>query len=135
MQVSEEKYENRRFRSSGGNPISTEIAVVSHSLEILFFLAIIFGFIDYHFEITLLLYRQILRKTIFGRCPGEIRSEYFMEGPGLVFREPDLELAYGIVICNPLITPMMRSMLMVIQGHILRALLFQSKPTKIHLTR
>lgn len=52
-------------------------------------------------------------------------------GPGFVFREHGYPMAYGLVVSNPSTTPMMRAMLMAVQAHILRTLLFDSASLKL----
>lgn len=59
---------------------------------------------------------------------------YDWSGPGLVFRDPGHPLAYGITITNSSTTPMMRAMIMTIQAHIIRALLFDSTAMKLPKT-
>ena len=79
---------------------------------------------------------QALRKVVFGQCPSIIRSEFFSRGPGIVFREPDQVLGYGIAFTNSNeTTPVARSVLMIIQAHIIRALLFETDPTRVIKTR
>ena len=74
---------------------------------------------------------QALRKIVFGQCPELIRSEYFSRGPGLVFRDAERDLGFGLMIGNGIVSPMIRSILMTIQGHILRALVFNPRPVRL----
>ena len=44
---------------------------------------------------------------------------------GLLFREADREMGFALTLGNAAFVPVIRSILMVIQAHILRALLFE----------
>lgn len=59
-----------------------------------------------------------------------IRSEFFGRGPGMVFREAEQPLGYGLTFISGDMTPLARSVLMVVQAQILRALLFETDPAR-----
>lgn len=52
--------------------------------------------------------------------------------PGLVFREAERELSYALVIGNACVVPLIRSIMMAIQAHILRVLLYDTLPVRVY---
>ncbi|KAI9555731.1 hypothetical protein GHT06_018246 [Daphnia sinensis] len=76
-----------------------------------------------------------LRQVVFGQCPSMIRSEFFSRGPGMVFREAEQQLAYGLTFIGGDMTPMARSVLMIVQAQILKTLLFETDPARILKSR
>lgn len=73
---------------------------------------------------------QTLRQIVFGQCPCLVRSEFFSRGPGMVFREAEQQLAYGLTFIGGDMTPLARSVLMIVQAQVLRTLLFETDPNK-----
>lgn len=73
---------------------------------------------------------QGLRQIVFGQCPCLVRSEFFSRGPGMVFREAEQQLAYGLTFIGGDMTPLARSVLMIVQAQVLRTLLFETDPNK-----
>jgi len=60
-----------------------------------------------------------------------IRPEYFSQGPGMVFRPAERDLGYALVIGPTLTSPSLRSILLAIQTHILKTLLFNATSSKV----
>lgn len=67
---------------------------------------------------------------MFGQCPAMVRSEFFSRGPAMVFREAEQQLGYGLTFSGGEMTPMARSVLMIVQAQILRSLLFETDPAR-----
>ncbi len=78
---------------------------------------------------------QALRQIVFGQCPCLVRSEFFSRGPGMVFREAEQQLAYGLTFIGGDMTPLARSVLMIVQAQVLRTILFETDPNKTLKTR
>lgn len=53
----------------------------------------------------------------------------------MVFREAEQPLSYGLTFTNADMTPMARSVLMVVQAHIIRTLLFETDPSRMLKSR
>ena len=49
-----------------------------------------------------------------------------------MFREAERELSYALAIGNACVVPLIRSIMMAIQAHVLRALLFDSLPVRVY---
>ncbi|XP_046632540.1 inactive ubiquitin carboxyl-terminal hydrolase MINDY-4B-like isoform X2 [Daphnia pulicaria] len=73
-----------------------------------------------------------LRRIVFGECPAPIKTEYFMRGPGLVFREAERDLGYALRVSHAAGLPITNSLMMAIQTHILRILLFDVRPVRVY---
>jgi hypothetical protein len=65
---------------------------------------------------------QGLRRVVFGSASVPTRSEWLTTG--LVFRDPDVEFAYGLRVPSSA-RPSTRALLMSIQAHLVRYLLFE----------
>lgn len=64
-----------------------------------------------------------------------VRSEFFSRGPGMVFREAEQQLAYGLTFIGGDMNPMARSVLMIVQGQILKTILFETDPARMLKSR
>lgn len=79
-----------------------------------------------------------MKTELFNRGPGEksawknILSFTLFVTLGLVFREAERELSYALVIGNPMVLPLIRSILMALQAHILRVLLYDTLPVRVY---
>ncbi|KAI9555732.1 hypothetical protein GHT06_018247 [Daphnia sinensis] len=73
-----------------------------------------------------------LRRIVFGQCPAPIKAEYFSRGPGLVFREAERDLGYALMVSHAAGLPITNSLMMALQTHILRILLFDVRPSRVY---
>uniref|UniRef100_A0A0P5ZUA1 Ubiquitin carboxyl-terminal hydrolase MINDY n=1 Tax=Daphnia magna TaxID=35525 RepID=A0A0P5ZUA1_9CRUS len=73
-----------------------------------------------------------LRRIVFGQCPAPIKAEYFSRGPGLVFREAERDLGYALMVSHAAGLPIANSLMMALQTHILRILLFDVRPSRVY---
>ncbi|XP_057380338.1 inactive ubiquitin carboxyl-terminal hydrolase MINDY-4B-like [Daphnia carinata] len=73
-----------------------------------------------------------LRRIVFGQCPAPVKAEYFSRGPGLVFREAERDLGYALMVSHAAGLPITNSLMMALQTHILRILLFDVRPSRVY---
>ena len=103
-----------------------------------------------------------MRRIVFGECPAPVKTEYFLRGPGkvksnyssdkknklyytlyinlyiflnnagLVFREAERDLGFALMVSHAAGLPITNSLMMAVQTHILRILLFDVRPARVY---